>query len=149
MKVIVASAKINNAIRIEDFTGSTFRELKQNSQFSSIYGDGSGVDVIINPGNVTLRGDDSTLPSTDFKVFIVPSKNKAGITDGDAVEVGKAIGKAIKEASRVASRQEAMSLKEVLVTRVNEFFQVEGTPVVDQELSDAELEAALLEARSI
>ena len=81
-KVIIASSKTNSAVKIENFTGSTFADLKADAIFASVYGDGKDVDVVIKPGNVTIRSNDSLLPATDFNVFIIPSKNKAG-HDGD------------------------------------------------------------------
>jgi hypothetical protein len=76
--VVIASAKTNRAAKVEDFSGRTFGDLKSNSIFSSIYGDGSGVEAIVKPGNVSLRDDSSVLPDGDFSVFLVPTKNKAG-----------------------------------------------------------------------
>lgn len=148
-KVIVASAKTNAAVRIENFTGTTFADLKNNTQFQSVYGDGSNVEVVINPGNVTLRGDDSNLPEGDFKAFIITKANKAGITDGDAVSVGKAIGQAIKQAQKASSTQQATALKQALIEKINNFFEVDTAVVQQQELADAELQAAILEAKNM
>jgi len=76
--ITVASAKTNQAARIE-FTGSTFGDLKRNAEFLAIYGSGDGVDAVVKPGNVTLRDDQSTLPPGNFSIFLVPTKNKAGV----------------------------------------------------------------------
>lgn len=141
-KVIIASAKTNAAARTE-FSGSTFGDLKADPIFAGIYGSGEGVEAIVKPGNVTLRGDDSVLPEGDFNVFLVATKNKAGLDSSDiAYEVEMAIDDMV-EANLV-------SLKDALIGFIENYKKV--NPVTDECGGNAdciELGAALQEAKSL
>jgi hypothetical protein len=151
-KVIVASAKTNAAVRIDGFTGVTFGDLKANSAFKGVYGTGEAVEVVVKPGNITLRGDDSVLPTSDFNVFIIATKNKAGITDSDANAVGTAIAATIKATARRASAQETAALKAALTSSVESFFtapRAVPATVVAAPAVDTELAAALAEAQGM
>ncbi|MEI6186922.1 MAG: hypothetical protein WCP46_00270 [Alphaproteobacteria bacterium] len=152
-KVIVASAKTNAAVRINDFAGVTFGDLKANSAFAGIYNGGDGVEVVVKPGNITLRGDDSILPTEDFNVFIIATKNKAGITDSDANAVGTAIAATIKATARIASAQETAALKAALTSSVESFFTAPRATIAVAEVVapvvDEELAAALAEAKKL
>lgn len=150
--VVIASAKANTAIRVESFTGNTFADLKANPQFASIYGGGDGVEVVIKPGNITLRADDSVLPTENFSAFIIATKNKAGVTAQDAKEISDSVYTAIVANSAVASQEEKAALTANLVAAVNNVYniargsaQVVAAPVD----MDAELAAALAEARNL
>lgn len=78
--VLVASSVTNKAKKVE--TEATTWE-----QFKAELGDlvTSGVDAVVKPGNYTLRND-STLPTEDFKLFLIPTKNKSGYFDVDDVK---------------------------------------------------------------
>lgn len=151
--VVIASAKANTAIRVERFTGLTFGELRLNPQFASIYGGGDGVEVVIKPGNITVRGDDSVLPTEDFSAFIIATKNKAGVTAQDAKEISDSVYTAIVANSAVASQEEKAALTTQLVAAVNNVYSIgRGSAQVAQPVQsdmDAELAAALAEARSL
>lgn len=153
--VVIASAKANTAIRVESFTGTTFADLKSNPQFAAIYGGGEGVEVVIKPGNITLRADDSVLPTENFSAFIIATKNKAGVSAADAKEISDAVYTAIVSNSAIASVEEKAALTTNLVAAVRNVYAIgrgENAPaeVVSQSLPvDDELAAALAEARSL
>lgn len=152
--VIIASAKSNAAIRLEGFTGTTFADLKANSQFASIYGGGEGVEVVIKPGNITLRADDSALPTENFSAFIIATKNKAGVTAQEAKEISDSVYTAILANSSVASLEEKSALTTSLVATVNNIYGIGRGSSVQQPATvqvdmDAELAAALAEARNM
>lgn len=151
--VIIASAKSNAAVRIEGFTGTTFGDLKANAQFSAIYGGGDGVEVVVKPGNITLRDNDSVLPTDNFSAYIIPTKNKAGVTAADAKEISDAVYTAIINGAAVASAEEKTALKQNLVSAVNNIYTIgrgEVAPSVPSSVAvDDELAAALAEARNM
>lgn len=138
-KAIIASSSANKAKRIET-AAATWGELKL--EISELLT--GELDAVVKPGNVTLRDDSSILPEGAFNVYLIPRKNKAGISDTDAQSVGTAIVKAIKDASKQASVEEAQSLKENLVETIYEFFDV-----VKPETEDEELKSAIAEAKSL
>lgn len=148
--VIIASAKSNAAVRIEGFTGTTFADLKANPQFASIYGNGDGVEVVVKPGNTTLRDNDSALPGENFSAFIIATKNKAGVTPSDAKEISDTVYTAIVEASSVADAVQKEQLKSNLRTAVANVFNIaNGSTIQAPSEVDAELAAALAEARNM
>ncbi len=152
--VVIASAKANTAIRVESFTGNTFADLKANPQFASIYGGGDGVEVVIKPGNITLRADDSVLPTENFSAFIIATKNKAGVTAQDAKEISDSVYTAIVSNSVIASLEEKAALTTRLVETVNTLYNISRgaaqiAVVEPQPDMDAELAAALAEARNL
>lgn len=139
--VIVASSKANAAKRIQ-FEGSTFGELKANQEFASLYE--SGLDAVVNPGNVTLRGDDSVLPQGDFKVFLIPSKNKAGYFDlDDTLDE-------IKEELEEVLEYQVSQIKEAILAKVREFKNnPENQPWNAPGEVDQELQEAIQQAKNI
>lgn len=157
--VVIASAKSNAAVKIEGFTGTTFADLKSNPQFAAIYGDGDGVEVVVKPGNTTLRGGDSVLPTENFSAFIIATKNKAGISAADARELGNTVRTAIIEKSRIASANEKETLRANLMSTLNSVYAIatnNDQPVViapavtvTSAPVDPELAAALAEAMSM
>lgn len=154
--VVIASAKANTAIRVESFTGTTFADLKANPQFSAIYGGGEGVEVVIKPGNITLRADDSVLPTENFSAFIIATKNKAGVTPQDAKEISDSVYTAIVANSAVASLEEKALLTTSLVAAVNNVYAIGRGSVAPAQVVaqsslpvDDELAAALAEARNM
>lgn len=150
--VIIASAKSNAAVRIEGFTGTTFADLKANPQFSAIYGSGDGVEVVVKPGNTTLRDNDSALPAENFSAFIIATKNKAGVSASDAKEISDTVYTAIVEASSVADAVQKEQLKSNLRTAVANVFNIASGSAIQppsEVAVDAELAAALAEARNM
>ena len=156
-KVIIASSKTNAAARISDFTGATFGDLKAHPVFAGLYGVGEAVECVVKPGNTTLRGDDSVLPTSDFNVFIIPTKNKAGVTATQTVNILDSINTAIKNATQIATLEEVEALKAALAATVNAFYNARtvNVPVVTPVVTaipvvispeQAELDAILAEA---
>lgn len=151
--VVIASAKSNTAVRIEGFTGTTFADLKANCQFNCVYGDGNGVEVVIKPGNITLRGDDSVLPEGNFSVFIIATKNKAGMTAAEVREITRSIEIDIISKSRRASAAEKTALRANLASAVAQVYSTATGTVAPSNPApaaitvDTELEAALAEAQ--
>jgi hypothetical protein len=140
-KVIIASAKTNAAARTE-FSGTTFGDLKADPIFAGIYGNGDGVEAIVKPGNVTLRGNDSVLPTGDFNVFLVATKNKAGLDSDDvAYEVQQAIDEFIEG--------ELSALQTALVAFIKSYKSGGVDADCGGNADCIELGAALREAKSI
>lgn len=120
--VIVASPASNRA---KNYTTnvSTWGELQ--GVISDLYS--KNVEAIVVPGNVTLKRDDAVLPEGDFKLFLVPTKNKAGLTSSDAEKLGREIGQAIAEAASKSNGDELVRLKDTLVCTIEDFFGVDLT----------------------
>jgi hypothetical protein len=118
--VVVASTASNKAKRYET-AATTWGELK--SQIRELLtGD---LEAIVNPGHVTLSQDNSVLPEGDFKLYLIPTKNKAGaISEYEAGKLGKEISEALIEAARKANKEELDELKNSLVYEIESFFGV-------------------------
>ena len=82
------------------------------------------VSAVMEPGKVTLSQDDSELFSGDIRIFLVPTKNKAGISDSEAEAVGHRIGEAIKRASAMAGKK-VEDLEDQLIQAIEEFYDVD------------------------
>lgn len=120
-KVTVASTSSNRAKQY-DTAATTWGELKREIS-ELLTGD---LEAIVNPGHVTLSQDNSVLPTGDFKLYLIPTKNKAGaITENQAAALGREIGAALVEAATKASTEDINDLKEQLVEVIEEFFGVE------------------------
>jgi hypothetical protein len=150
--VIVVSQKLNKAGRVSNFTGNTLGELLQMStdngiNIADLYSEGE-VEVVANPGNLSLRGLDSVLPEGDVKVFFTIKKNKAGSEDFEDKlddlkydledEVDEFLQfqlDLVVEAGKAAMRAKIAELK--------------GNPVYTQTETDSELSDALAELNNI
>lgn len=124
-KIIVASDAANKAKQITDFTGTTWGQLKQHAVLQELYV--GNVEAILSPGSTTLNRDEALLPSGDFKVFLVPTKNKAGLTEAEARSVGRDISDAIVKAASMVSSSEVNDLRDQLIATVEDFFNVDLT----------------------
>lgn len=116
--VIVASPAANQAKKIEGFTGTTWGELKSHPLVAGLIS--GNMEAILNPGNLTLNKADAVLPEQDFKVFLVPTQNKAGISQSDAESIAKEIAGAIAK----ASASQARDLKDRIMEDIADFFDV-------------------------
>lgn len=122
--VIVASPSSSVAKKITDFNGSTWGELKNHPTVRGLLV--SGLEAILNPGNVTLNMEDAQLPEGDFRVFLVATKNKAGaISPSDASNIANQIADAILKASRLADEDAVNNLKDELIETVEGYFGVD------------------------
>jgi hypothetical protein len=146
MKVIVVSQKLNKAGKIENFEGRTFQDLLNVSTDNGInVGDlynRDEVEVVVNPGNISIRGVDSVLPQEDFKVFFTIKKNKAGMEATDINKLSQEVKELVKTAQKQSSVEQRTALKQVISEAINNFYRVTpvpSTPVieVDPELQDA------------
>lgn len=106
------------------------------------------VDIIVNPGKVTLGSPDSLIPASgDFRVYLVPTKNEAGLSPEKAKALGDEITAALIKAAAKASDEDVSTLKDSIVEEIEVFFNV----TLEAEVPDtdkAELEATLEEARN-
>ncbi len=135
--VIVASPASNRAKKYETSV-STWGELK--GVIADLYTGDGNVEAIVHPGNVTLTRDDASLPTGDFKVFLVPTKNKAGVTPSEAQKLGQEIGAAIAEAASRTTSDEVKQLKDALIETIEDFFDVDlsdDCPECDEALEQA------------
>lgn len=122
--VIVVSPASNQPIRVNDFTGTTWGELKNHE---AVYNhvSGSNVEAILRQGNVTLSREDAQLPEGDVTVFLVPTKNKAGMTTEQAQSIGQQISEAIVKAAAISSEGQVEELRDALINEVASFFDVD------------------------
>lgn len=137
-KIIVASPATNKAKKVEDFNGSTWGELKNHAVLRELMV--GQVEAILSPGNVTLNRDDASLPEGDFKVFLVPTQNKAGVSESEARQIGQDITNAILTASRIASADNLRELSATLKSEIESFFNVtlnDNCPECDDVLREA------------
>lgn len=141
-KVVIASAKSNAAARTQ-FTGTTFGELKADAVFAGIYGDGEGVEAIVKPGNVTLRDNASVLPEGDFSVFLVPTKNKAGMFELDVDDISDMVETAVDNVAKAKAEEVFNEIKAAIEAIVAKHTDAIGAT------GDDELDAAMREARSL
>lgn len=135
--VLVASPASNQAKKFET-TATTWGELK------TVLGTlvSGNVEAIVPPANTALTRDDAALPEGDFRVFLVPTKNKAGMTPTQAQGLAREIGNAIVRAAAKVTDNEVDDLKKELVETIENFFGVD--------LDDCpECEAALAEAKKM
>jgi hypothetical protein len=129
--VLVASSVSNKAKRVET-SATTWEEFQ--GEISDLLT--SGVDAIVKPGNYTLRND-STLPEGDFKLFLIPTKNKSGYFDID--DIKDAVVDLIDDAFEKYGDQIVDIIKNAL----------SGESTSETAGEDEELEAALQEAREL
>lgn len=121
--VIIASQATNKARKVMT-SAKTWGELKVQSDVEDLIV--GSVEAIVNPGSVTLNRDEAILPETDFKLYLVPTKNKAGsISEWDAQKIGQEIAEAIKKASKLSSEEQVSRLKESLIEEIEDFFEVD------------------------
>lgn len=134
-KVVVASPASNQAKQYEtDVT--TWGELKE--VISELLT--GNVEAIVKPGNVTLTRDDAALPTGDFRVYLIPTKNKAGMSPTQAQNLGNEISTAIVAAAARAQENDLNQLKEDLVEVIEDFFGVSletDCPECAEALADA------------
>lgn len=137
--VIVASAASNKAKQVST-SATTWGEFK--TQIADlITGD---VEAVLKPGNVTLTRDDAALPDGDFRIYLIPTKNKAGMTETQAKQLGADIAEAIALAAAKATSEEVNDLKSEIVEVIEDFF---GVDLSDEQC--AQCAEALNEARSM
>lgn len=156
--VTVASSAANKAKRFET-SASTWGELQ--GEISRAGLSLNNVEAIMNPGNVTLSRNEAELyPDGDFRVFLVPTKNKAGITQGEADRMAKDLTKVILDASERSGREKLGELKVEMIQMIEDFYEVDldqsGSGFQEENFSDryedfgdryTEEQAALREAQ--
>lgn len=140
--VIVASPASSRAVKIENFNGQTWGELKTHEQIRPLLN--GSIEAILNPGNTTLGREDAVLPTEDFRVYLVPTKNKAGMTKRQSQDLGREIAQAIAQAATNAGEEQVRELKEELIEKIEDFFDVS----LSSTNGDEELEEALEHSKS-
>lgn len=93
----------------------------------------SGMEAILSPGRHTLAQDDAELPSVDFRVFLVPTKNKAGLNPEEKVTLN--IISAIRKAAPVVTKEDMDALEQKLIGVVEAHY--------DADLSDPDMPSLL------
>ncbi len=121
--VTVASSAANRAKRFET-SAATWGELQ--GEISRAGLSLTNVEAIMSPGNVTLSRNEAELYlDGDFKVFLVPTKNKAGITQAEAEKMAKDITKAIMTAAERSSVEKVKELKTEIIEQIEQFYDVD------------------------
>lgn len=146
MATVIVASSAGRAQKVENFYGRTLGDLKANQLVSRLFE--GNLEVIVRPGNHSLRGDDSLLPEGNFNVYLVPTKNKAGQTARYS-ELGSEIAAAIEKAARIASDDRLEELKDILIGEIEEHFGVtlDGYIGDDDDLAKAVQDAAGLANR--
>src|SRR5688572_18307137 len=110
--VVVAAPASNQAKKFET-NATTWGELQ--GVISSLMT--GNVEAIVAETRTTLNRGEAVLPTGDFKLFLVPTKNKAGagISPDEARVLGREIAEAIVTAASRASSEDVAELKENLV----------------------------------
>lgn len=122
-EIVVASSVSNKAKKFST-TASTLGELKNQSEMNGLFT--GSVDFVVKPGNVTLRDDSSSLPEGDFNLYIIPSKNKAGVVSASAAQqLGRDIAQAIQDAAAQVETNELSELRADLISAIEDFFGVD------------------------
>lgn len=121
-RVTVASSASNQPKRFET-RARTWRELKPEIERQGL--SLAGQEAVMRPGNVTLTRDDAELPNEDFRIFLLPTKNKAGSLEEDAQNVGNELARAIIKAANMAGRDRVNELKNRLIEETENFFEVD------------------------
>lgn len=139
-QVVVGSSAASKSKKFET-SASTLGELKAQSEMSGLFP--GNVDFVVKPGNVTLRDDSSVLPEGDFNLYIIPSKNKAGVVSSNAAEqLGRDIAQAIKDAASQVETNELAELRADLIQAIEDFFGVDlggnACPECDEALREAQ-----------
>lgn len=142
--VIVASASSNKA-KTFSTCASTWGELKP--VIAELLT--GNVEAILNPGNTTLRLDSATLPDGDFKIFLIPTKNKAGLTNEEATTLGKEIAEAILKANSIATNEKVEELKSDIIDSIANFFDVDSEAITPSSTNNAAEAQALAEAKAL
>lgn len=120
-RVSVASPAANQSKRFET-RARTWAELKPEIERLGL--SLSGVEAVMRPGNVTLSRNEAELPTEDFKIFLVPTKNKAGNLDEEAEDLGRELAAVIARGARLAGVGRVRELKAKLIEEVENFFDV-------------------------
>lgn len=153
MKVLIHSQKLNKAGKIENFEGTTLQDLVNSSTSNGInvadLYNSDEVEVVVNPGNIVLRGLDSVLPQQDIKVFFTIKKNKAGMDAVDINKLGQEVKEIVKTAQKQSSAEQRLALKQVIENAVNGFFRVEPVVATTTEEVDEELQALIQEGNNL
>lgn len=103
------------------------------------------VEVIVRPGNVTLRDDGSLLPDGDFKVYVIVTKNKAGLDEYEIEEF-------VEEVSEILHGALNAKFAEVKAAVLGSLSQYKSDDEVEEETTsdvDPELAEALREAKEL
>lgn len=122
-RVSVASSATSTAKRFET-RARTWAELRPEIEAQGL--SLNGVEAVMRPGNVTLTRNDAELPNEDFKIFLVPTKNKAGASIEDmAKSIGGSIEAAIVKGAKLADAAKLKELKASLIEEIEGFFEVD------------------------
>lgn len=145
-KVIVASAA-GKAVRIENFVGSTWADLQANSQVASLIT--GGVEAVVRPGNYILKDGSSLLPNSgDFNVYLIPTKNKAGMADYS--NLGEEISEAISKAASLVDNNSVENLKAEIIEVIADHFGVDFSDIYTvPQGNDTEIQEAIATAQSL
>lgn len=129
--VTVASAAANRAKQFST-NATVWSQLQDEIRAQGLSLD--NVEAVMNPGNVTLSQADAVLATGDFKVYLVPTKNKAGgnLSEADIQELMNAI----RAASTIAEEQKGHTLKDALIQTVEEFYDVDLEDLKDRAAND-------------
>lgn len=138
--IIVASTSASQA-RVVQSNDETWGQLKVRPELAGLVL--NGMDAVVDPGHFTLNRDDAKLPEGEFRLFLVPTKNKAGvgIDINSAKALAAEIGAAIYEASKKADENELQDLKAAILTTLADFYNIDvedaECPGCSQALEDA------------
>lgn len=140
-KVQYASPSSNRA-GIINSGASTWGELLATTEIGRIYnGASGGLEAILVPGGHCLNREEAELPEGDIKIFLVPTKNKAG-----ADSFKEALTAAIYEAVDIAIDEDS-DMQSAIEEAVDDFFGFSGASSSTGTDSDSESARLLAESK--
>ena len=137
--IIVASTSTRNT-KVVQSNDETWGQFKSRPELAGLIL--PGMDAVVDPGHFTLNRDDAKLPEGEFRLFLVPTKNKAGagIPRSAAAVLSAEIGAAIYEASKKADENELHDLREAILETLADFYNIDvpdvSCPGCEQALED-------------
>lgn len=143
-RTVTVASSVSNRSKQYQTSAKTWGELKRDISELLV----GNLDAIVNPGHVQLVQDNSALPEGDFKLYLIPTKNKAGvITTEQAKSLGREIAEALVEAASKASTEDVNALRADLIADIENFFGVELGGADCEECEEALEEAKALAAK--
>lgn len=129
--VIVASGASNRPVRINNFQGETWGDLKSHPDLAGLVS--SNVEAVLREGNVTLNRTDAQLPQGDFTVYLVPTRNKAGASNIEAVRaISEEVATAIRAGASICTDEDIEELKDLLLSEIDDFFQLRQSSLPEE-----------------
>lgn len=127
-KAIVSSA-VSNSARSIDTSAENWGQLKAELNKCGIITDNA--EAVLEEGKLTLSHPDAALPPGDFRLFLVPTKNKAGTMES-IHENFQEVMDSIRKGAIKATPEQVSALKGRLIETIERFYDEEDLTVVTE-----------------